>query len=135
MKADGTGQKQVASVGCWGHFVVWTADSRAIVFRGERDRQMQIYRVDVASGALTPLPPVRERRAHVVLALAVADHGRQQPQGALGAPDRRVGSRTRSTSSPIPTCASTIPRWSPDGRAGVRPGGSRGADLWTLEGF
>ena len=54
-----TGQKQVASVGCWGHFVAWTADSRAIVFRGELDRQMQIYRVDVASGALTPLPPVR----------------------------------------------------------------------------
>ena len=53
MDADGSDQRQVASVGCWGHFLLWTGDGRAVVFRGERDRQMQIYRVDIASGELT----------------------------------------------------------------------------------
>ncbi len=39
MNADGSDQRQLASVGCWGHFLLWTSDSRAVVFRGERGSQ------------------------------------------------------------------------------------------------
>ncbi|HVK00479.1 MAG TPA: protein kinase [Gemmatimonadales bacterium] len=135
MQADGTGQKQVASVGCWGHFLAWTADSRAIVFRGEHDRQMQIYRVDVASGALTPLPPVRSG-GHMSfspsqsLIMDVSSHKVLWAHPLGGAEPYEV------YQFPDPDVRIDYPRWSRDGgRVVFDRAAPRGADLWMLEGF
>jgi Tol biopolymer transport system component len=125
----------VASVGCWGHFIAWTADSRSIVFRGERDRQMQIYRVEVDGGALTPLPPVRSG-GHMsfspsqTLILDVTNHK------VLWAHPMRGGEPYEVYQFAEPDVRIDYPRWSPDGRSVLFDRAApRGADLWTLEGF
>jgi eukaryotic-like serine/threonine-protein kinase len=135
MQADGTGQKQVASVGCWGHFVVWTADSRAVVFRGEHDRQMQIYRVDVVSGALTPLPPVRSG-GHMSFSPSQSVIMDVSSHKVLWAHPVEGGEPYEVYQFPDPDVRIDYPRWSPDGRRVVFDRAApRGADLWTLEGF
>ena len=35
MNADGSNQRRLATVGTWGHFLRWTRDGRAVVFRSE----------------------------------------------------------------------------------------------------
>jgi hypothetical protein len=112
--------------------VAWTADSQALVFRGERDRQMQICRVDVASGALAPLPPARSGgpmsfSPAQTLIMDVSSHkvhpiGGSEPYEIYQFPD--------------PDVRIDYPRWSHDGRRLVFDRAApRGADLWTLEGF
>ncbi len=135
MNADGSNQRQLASVGCWGHFLLWSGDSRAVVFRGERDRQMQIFRVDIASGELDTLPPVMsgghmsfspsrslvmDVRGHKVLWAHPVNGRAPYPVHQFADPDVRID----------------YPVWSPDGRwilfDRAEP---RGGDLWTLESF
>ena len=58
MGADGAGQRQLTSVGAGGHFLRWTADGTAIIFRAESGGQIRTMRVSVADGALTQLPDV-----------------------------------------------------------------------------
>ncbi|MGH7579926.1 MAG: protein kinase domain-containing protein [Gemmatimonadales bacterium] len=135
MEADGSGQRQLASVGCWGHFLIWTGDSRAIVFRGERDRQMQIYRVAVEDGALTPLRPVMSG-GHMSfspsrsLILDVGSHKVLRVHPVDGRPPYQVYQFAD------PDVRIDYPRWSPDGRWVVFDRTApRGGDLWTLEGF
>jgi len=135
MGADGTNQRRVASVGCWGHFLAWTADGRAVVFRGERDRQMQIYRADVESGALTPMPPVQSG-GHMSfspsqsLIMDVSSHKVLWAHPVGGAAPYQV------YQFPDPDVRIDYPRWAPDGRTIVFDRAApRGADLWTLEGF
>lgn len=135
MNADGSDERQVASVGCWGHFVVWTADSRGVVFRGEQDRQMQIYRVDVSNGALTPLPPVSSG-GHMsfspdrALIMDVASH-KVLWAHPVGGGDPYEVYQFRN-----PDVRIDYPRWSPDGRRLVFDRTApRGADLWRLEGL
>jgi Tol biopolymer transport system component len=135
MNADGSGQRQVASVGCWGHFLIWTKDSRAIVFRGESERQMQIYRVNIENGELTELPPVMsgghmsfspsqslvmDVRGHKVLWAHPVDGRPAYQVYQFADPDVRID----------------YPLWSPDGRWIVFDRAApRGGDLWALEGF
>jgi TolB protein len=135
MNPDGTGQRQLASVGCWGHFLLWTEDSRAVVFRGERDRQMQTFRVDVASGDVGTLPPVMsgghmsfspsqslimDARSHKVLWVYPMDGRAAYQVYQFPDPDVRID----------------YPLWSPDGRWILFDRAApRGGDLWALEGF
>ncbi len=135
MNADGSGQRQLASVGCWGHFLVWTKDSRAVVFRGERDRQTEIFRVDIASGDLSALPPVMsgghmsfspsqslilDVRGHKVLWMHPVDGRPAYQVYQFAEPDVRID----------------YPLWSPDGRwIMFDRAAPRGGDLWALEGF
>jgi hypothetical protein len=105
------------------------------VFRGESERQMQIYRVDIESGDLTPLPPVMsgghmsfspsqslimDVTSHKALWAHPIDGRRPYRVYQFADPDVRID----------------YPRWSPDGRwimfDRVAP---RGGDLWALEGF
>jgi Tol biopolymer transport system component len=135
MNADGSGQRQVASAGCWGHFLMWTGDSRAVVFRGESDRQIQIYQVDVETGELTLLPPVTsgghmsfspsqelimDVSNHKVLWAHPVDGRERYEVYQFADQDVRID----------------YPRWSPDGRSVVFDRAApRGADLGALEGF
>jgi serine/threonine-protein kinase len=135
MNADGSGQRQVGSVGCWGHFLIWTKDGRAVVFRGESDRQVQIYQADIASGALTQLPPVMSG-GHMSfspsqsLIMDVINHKVLWAHPIDGRPPYQVYQFAD------PDVRIDYPRWSPDGRwimfDRVAP---RGGDLWALEGF
>ncbi len=135
MNADGSGQRQVASAGCWGHFLVWTGDSRAVVFRGESDRQMQIYQVDVETGELTTLPPVTSG-GHMSfspserLIMDVSNHKVLWAHPVDGREAYQI------YHFPDPDVRIDYPRWSPDGRRVVFDRAApRGADLWALEGF
>jgi TolB protein len=135
MNADGSGQRQVASVGCWGHFLIWTKDSRAIVFRGESERQIQIYRVDIESGELTPLPPVMSG-GHMSfspsqsLIMDVNSHKVLWAHPVDGRPPYQVYQFAD------PDVRIDYPLWSPDGRwIMFDRAAPRGGDLWALEGF
>jgi serine/threonine-protein kinase len=135
MAADGTGQRQLASVGCWGHFLVWSRDGRGVVFRGERERQMEIFRADIATGALSALPPVMsgghmsfspsqslmmDVRGHKVLWAHPLDGRPAYEVYQFADPDVRID----------------YPVWSPDGRWVIFDRTApRGGDLWALEGF
>ena len=135
MGADGSGQRQLASVGWWGHFLMWTKDSRAVVFRGEADRQSQIFRVDITSGDTSPLPPVlsgahmsfspsqssiMDVRSHKMLWTHPMDGRAPYQVYQFADPDVRID----------------YPIWSPDGRWIIFDWAApRGGDLWVLEGF
>ena len=135
MKSDGSEQRQLAEVGCWGHFLLWTRDGRAVVFRGAADRQSDVFRVDVASGDVSTLPPITsgghmsfspseslimDVRGHKVL-WAHPVNG-QLPYLVYQFADRDV--------------RIDYPVWSPDGRWVLFDRAApRGGDLWVLEGF
>jgi serine/threonine-protein kinase len=136
MNADGSEQHQLASVGAWGHFLAWTGDSRAVVFRGMGDdRQGQTFRAAIASGELTMLPDVlsgghmsfspsesliMDVRNHKVLWAYPLDGKNAYEAYQFADPDVRID----------------YPRWSPDGRWVLFDRAApRGGDLWALEGF
>ena len=135
MNADGSGQRQLASVGCWGHFLIWTKDGRAVVFRGESERQIQIFRVDIESGELTPLPHVLSG-GHMSfspsqsLIMDVIGHKVLWAHPMDGRPAYQVYQFAD------PDVRIDYPRWSSDGRWIIFDRAApRGGDLWTLEGF
>jgi Tol biopolymer transport system component len=135
MNADGTGQRQLASVGCWGHFLLWTEDSRAVVFRGERDRQMQTLRVDVASGEIDTLPPVMSG-AHMSFSPSQALIMDVRGHKVLWAYPMDGRAAFQVYQFPDPDVRIDYPLWSPDGRWILFDRAApRGGDLWALEGF
>jgi Tol biopolymer transport system component len=134
MNADGSGQRQVSSVGVWGHFLRWTADGGGIVFRGEGAQEIRIYRVAVSDGGLTRLPEVASG-GHMsfspsqALLMDVRSHKALWIYPVNGGPAYE-GYRFEDAEVRI-----DYPVWSPDGRAvlfdrAAPPGG----DLWLLEG-
>ncbi len=58
MNADGSGQRPVSYLRAGGHFILWTADGRAIVFVAETANERQIVRVRLADGTVTRLPTI-----------------------------------------------------------------------------
>jgi TolB protein len=135
MNPDGSEQRQLASVGGGGHFLLWTRDSRGVVFRGEGRSQVETFRVDIASGDLETLPPVvsgahmsfspsqsliMDVRGHKVLWATPMDGRPPYEVFRFADPDVRID----------------YPLWSPDGRWILFDRASpRGGDLWALEGF
>jgi Tol biopolymer transport system component len=133
MRADGTEQRRLTQEGAGGHFLRWTPDSRAIVFRSESGTQIHIYRVSVADGALTRLPDVSSG-AHMSfspdqsLILDVKGHKALWIHPLRGAPARQVFAFAD------PEVRIDYPVWSPDGRWVLFDRAApRGGDLWLRE--
>ncbi len=135
MGSDGSGQRQLASVGVWGHFLRWSADSRAVTFRKEGGSPIGIVRVAIEDGAVTALPEVASG-GHLSfspdgsVAMDVRGHKTLWAYPMNGAPPYQVFEFDDLK------LRIDYPVWSPDGRwvlfDRVAP---RAGDLWMLEGI
>jgi TolB protein len=132
MDANGANQRRLTSVGVWGHFLRWTRDGSAIVFRADDWSRVRVYKVAVADGALTELPPV-ESGGHMSLSpseavvLDVRGHRTLRGYPLDGRPAYQVFEFAS------PDVRIDYPVWSPDGRWVLFDRAEpRGADLWTL---
>jgi eukaryotic-like serine/threonine-protein kinase len=135
MGADGSGERQLASVGVWGHFLRWTGDSQGLVFRAEGHSPLRIFRASLADGSLVPLPEV-----------ASGGHMSFSPDGSivLDVRDHKTlwayPMSSRAAYRVFEFVDSDVrldyPVWSPDGRWILFDRAApRGGDLWALEGI
>jgi Tol biopolymer transport system component len=130
MNADGTGQRQLSTVGSAGHFEIWAADSRSLLFH-PASGGMSAARLTVADGRFAPL------------SIRGGSHMSFGPGEALIADV--VGHRQVWVSPPggqpymvfefaDPDIRIDYPVWSPDGRwllfDRLKP---EGGDIWLLE--
>jgi Tol biopolymer transport system component len=94
MNADGGNPRQLTNVGITGHFMRWTADSTAVVFRCHVQRKACN---DEGVGQRRRSPTIRRgddgRLAHVAFARSHAHHGCRGTQGALGLASQRREAR------------------------------------------
>jgi Tol biopolymer transport system component len=138
MSSEGRDARQLTHVGASGHFMRWTRDGRAIVFRaatGAGAGGPGVVKVGVADGEVEPLGEIAggahislspdESRimdvvAHKTLWVSTIGSGSPEKIFAFDDPDARID----------------YPVWSPDGRYVLfdrfRP---QGGDVWVLEGF
>ncbi|HET8624408.1 MAG TPA: hypothetical protein VFM14_12670 [Gemmatimonadales bacterium] len=128
MDANGGNQRQLAPLSMWGHFLYWTADGMAIVFRTDERTAIRIVRVTLADGALTDLP-IHEAGGHLSFSpseqvmMDAPGHRRLRAYPVDGRPPYDVYAFEN------PDVRLDYPVWSPDGcSTGAEP---RGADLWT----
>jgi len=135
MAADGSRQRQLTSVGAGGHFLRWTDDGRAIVFRAENGSQIRPMRVTIADTALTQLPEVASG-AHMSFSpsreviMDVRGHKALWAYPLDGRPAAKV------FEFPNPDVRIDYPVWSPDGRWVLFDRAAPlGGDLWTMEGL
>jgi Tol biopolymer transport system component len=135
MSADGTGQRQLTSVGAGGHFLRWTHDGAAIIFRAETGSQFRTMRVTLVDGALTQLPDVASG-AHMSLSpsqdviMDVRGHKTLWAYPLDGRPATQV------FQFPDPDVRIDYPTWSPDGRWVLFDRAAPlGGDLWIMEGL
>jgi serine/threonine-protein kinase len=134
MRADGSAQRRLSSAGASGHFLRWTRDGGAVLFRGEGGAQQQIFRASLADGSVTRQPDVAsgahmsfspdqslilDVRGHKTLWIHPANGQAPYQVFAFPDPDRRID----------------YPVWSPDGKWVLFDHAApKGGDLWTLEG-
>jgi serine/threonine-protein kinase len=135
MGADGSGQRQLTSVGAGGHFLRWTPDGSALLFRAESGSLFRTMRVTLADGALTQLPDVASG-AHMSLSpsqeviMDVRGHRTLWAYPLDGRPAARVFEFSD------PEVRIDYPTWSPDGRWVLFDRAAPlGGDLWTMEGL
>jgi Tol biopolymer transport system component len=130
MNADGTGQRQLSTVGSGGHFEVWAADGRSLLFR-PTSGGMSAARLTVADGRLAPVG-VRGG-SHMsfapgeALVADVIEHRQVWVSPVGGAPYMVFAFED-------PDIRIDYPVWSPDGRwllfDRLKP---EGGDIWLLE--
>ena len=130
--ADGSNQRQLAPLSAWGHFLYWTPDGSALVFRTDERTGIRIVRVSVADGTVTELP-MREAGGHLSFSPSQAI--------AMDSPGHRLiraypmdGRRPYDVFAfENPDVRIDYPVWSPNGRWVLFDRAEpRGADLWTL---
>jgi Tol biopolymer transport system component len=134
MRQDGSEQRQLASVGVWGHFLRWTSDSRAVTFRSASPSPIHIFRVHLKDGSLEPLPEISSG-GHMSfspdgrIAMDVRGHKTLWAYPLDGRPAYKVFEFADLK------VRIDYPMWSPDGRWVIFDRVSpRGGDLWMLEG-
>jgi TolB protein len=135
MSADGTGQRQLTSVGAGGHFLRWTHDGAAIIFRAETGSQFRTMRVTLVDGALTQLPDVASG-AHMSLSPSQDVIMDVRGHKTLWAYPLDGRSATQVFQFPDPDVRIDYPTWSPDGRWVLFDRAAPlGGDLWIMEGL
>jgi len=130
MNADGTGQRELSTVGAGGHFQVWDADGRSLLFHPSSGTAAAA-RLTLADGALDPLD------------VRGGSHMSFGPEGSLIADvvgHRQVWVSPRGAAPYLvfafedPDIRIDYPVWSPDGRwllfDRLKP---EGGDIWILE--
>jgi Tol biopolymer transport system component len=135
MDAHGQGQRQLTSVGAGGHFLRWTADGGAIIFRAENGSQIRTMRVTLADGGLIQLPDVASG-AH--MSLSPSQHVILDVRGhkTLWAYPLDARPASKVFEFPDPDVRIDYPTWSPDGRWVLFDRAAPlGGDLWTMEGL
>lgn len=135
MNADGSGQRQLTTVGVYGHFVRWTGDGGGIVFRVANAPEIVIYRVSIADGALTRLRNI-DSGGHMSfapdgsIAMDVRGHKVLWAYPMDGRPAYQV------FEFESPEVRIDYPTWSPDGQWILFDRAAPlGGDLWLLEGI
>ena len=134
MNADGSDPRALTSTGVAGHFLLWTRDSKALLYRtpGSESRTMRVSieggepepTARVAGGAHMSFSPDLSRVMDVVghkeLWVSPLSGGEPEKVFEFDDADARID----------------YPNWSPDGRRVLfdrfRP---QGGDVWTMEGF
>ncbi len=133
--ADRSGPAQLTRVGVAGHFLLWSRDSRSIVFRCPCGGKPQSMRVtldgrdpeplaEVTGGSHMSFSPdatrIMDVLSHKTLWVSPLEGGKPEKVFAFDDPDSRID----------------YPVWSPDGKWVLfdrfRP---QGGDIWMMEGF
>jgi len=134
MDSDGDGQRQLSDSGVMGHFLRWSREGDAVVYRAPRGGDPRTVRLgldgtvevlaEVIGGAHMSLSPDHSRImdvvGHKVLWVSPLDGGTPEKIFEFDDPDARID----------------YPVWSPDGRwilfDRFRP---QGGDIWMMENF
>ncbi len=134
MRPDGSQPRRLTATGTSGHFLLWTKDSSAVLYRspGSRSRTMRVAlaggepepTAEVAGGAHMSFSPDLSRIMDVV------GHKELWVSPLAGGPPEKV------FEFDDPDVRIDYPVWSPDGRRVLfdrfRP---QGGDIWVMEGF
>jgi Tol biopolymer transport system component len=134
MNADGSEQRKLYDGAAGGHFLRWTKDGRAVMFRAEIGAQTQIIAAPLAGGPVTRLPAIASG-AHMSLSpdgslvLDVHSHKSLWVHPIDGRPAYQI------FEFPDPDIRIDYPVWSPDGRWILFDrAATRSGDIWMLEG-
>jgi Tol biopolymer transport system component len=134
MNADGSDQRRLYDGAAGGHFLRWTRDGTAVVFRAEVGPQTQVMAAPLAGGAATRLPVIVSG-AHMSLSpdgsliLDVRGHKSLWVHPLDGRPPYQI------FEFPDPDVRIDYPVWSPDGRWILFDrAATRSGDIWMLEG-
>ena len=134
MNADGSNQRKLYDGAAGGHFLRWTKDGKAVVFRAEIGAQTQVIAAPLARGPATRLPAISSG-AHMSfspdgsLVLDVRNHKSLWVHPIDGRPPYQI------FEFPDPDVRIDYPAWSPDGRWVLFDrAATRSGDIWMLEG-
>jgi len=135
MSADGSNARQLSHTGTGGHFTLWDADSRHVIFNTHIDGVAQIARVSIEGGTAEPIRPINggwhmSFSPSNELIMDVMGHKTIWVNPIGGDDPREVFSFSDGA------IRIDYPRWSPDGTWVLFDGvQARGGDIWLAEGF
>jgi Tol biopolymer transport system component len=135
MAADGSEPRQLTNVGVGGHFLHWTHDGGAVIFRCVGEGRPRLLRVPAQGGPPEELPEV-----------AGGSHISFSPDGSrimdvvahktLWVSPLRGGAPEKVFEFEDPDVRIDYPVWSPDGRSVLFDRFvPQGGDIWLMEGI